>query len=201
MKKNKYLLLVALPILLTGCTTYIPGSTYLEKVKARYEQNIIMENDPDLGWKICKHAIVDVSTLFFAEIWYANVRSSYKLVEKFNQEEDDRIKAEDKFKKTYIGKKRIEIIREFGLPDSTLDDGEGGRVMTYENAIDQSGILAPIYQHTMATNRNARHVRSTYVEQKRVWFALDGNQRVYAVGFRTKTDVRTMRIHHTIEKK
>lgn len=203
MKKQKTIFIIGMMslFLCTSCTTYAPGSTYLERVQARYEQNIILEDDPDLAWKICKHALVDVSTLFFAEIWYARVRSSYKLVEKFRQEEADRIKAEQEFKKKYTGKKRIEIIREFGLPDMTEPDGEGGKIMTYENAVDQSGILAPVYQNVMATNRNARQVHSTFVEQKRVWFALDANNIVYAVGFRTKTDVQTLRVLHTIEKK
>lgn len=201
MKKNKLLPLLVLPAMLTSCTTYVPGSTYLERVQARYEQNIILEDDPELGWKICKHALVDVSTLFIAEIWYARVRSSYKLVEKFRQEEADHAKAEQEFKKRYTGKKRIEIIREFGIPDTTEPDGEGGRIMTYENAVDQNGTLSPVYQNVMATNRNARSVHSTFVEQKRIWFALDKENIVYAVGFRTKTDVQTIRVRHTVEKK
>lgn len=191
----------ALMLLSSSCTTYVPGSTYLERVQARYEQNIILDDDPDLAWKICKHALVDISTLGFAEIWYAKVRSSYKLVEKFRKAEEDRINAEEVFKKKYIGKKRIDIIREFGSPDCTEPDGEGGKIITYENAANQSGILAPVYQNVMATNRDARYLRSHFIEQKRVWFALDKNNVIYAVGFRTKTDVQTFRVLHVEQKR
>lgn len=201
MKKLIFLTTATLMLLSTSCTTYVPGSTWLERVQARYEQNIILDDDPDLAWKICKHTLVDISTLGFAEIWYAKVRSSYKLVEKFRQAEAERVKAEELFKKKYTGKKRIDIIREFGNPDNTEPDGEGGKIMTYENAVNQSGILAPVYQNVLAANRNARDLHSRFVEQKRIWFALDKNNIVYAVGFRTKTDVQTFRVLHVEEKR
>ena len=98
-------------LLLCSCTTsYAPNSSYYERVKARYEQHIVLENDEHAGAKIFRHTLADIFTLCFAEIWYSKVRETYYLyVVKVDEARKRAAKEEAIFKQSYIGKKRKEI--------------------------------------------------------------------------------------------
>ena len=116
---------LAVILLIPGCTTYEPGSTNEERIVARYEQNIILEDDdPQKFKKICKHTLADISTLLFAEIWYAKVRKSYNELKLLEKKEED-------FRNFYIGKTREEIIRDFGAPEKVYQDSTIGEILVY----------------------------------------------------------------------
>jgi len=77
---SRLLLLVSLSMLLGGCFTFYGNSrTQRERIITRYRQHVIQPEDG--FWlsalKFSRHLLVDVSSLFIAEAWYARVRRTY----------------------------------------------------------------------------------------------------------------------------
>lgn len=169
----------------------MPGSSHYDRVKARYEQHIVLENDEHAVSKIFRHTLADIFTLFIAEIWYAKVRETYQLhVVNVDKEKQKEAEKEEKFKAYYIGKTKKQLILDFGLPDYTEDDGEGGKILTYENSIGHSNTSrsgAAFFRYSSNTKTE------DFETKKRMWFAVDKNNIIYAVGFRTKYGNRVKR--------
>lgn len=88
------------------------------------------------------------------------------------------IEEENRIRKYYIGRTRKQLIIDYGSPDSTEDDGDGGKILTYENSVSYSdrrfGVILP------------RMKGKSYVTVRKMWFAIDKNNIIYSVGFRTK---------------
>ena len=100
--------------LVAGCTSYKPNSSVGERVVERYEQNIILESDSCSCAivKSVKHGLSDVLTLFFAEFWYARVRSTYADEMRRRSWEEDRKRQRKRQEERQKEERRERIERE-----------------------------------------------------------------------------------------
>lgn len=130
---------------MTGCASYPVGASKAEVWTARYEQNIIQDDDTggEIAWKCTKHALWDIFTICFAEIYYARVRSNYGYwlgIERQKQMQiESELAADKKFQEyleKYRGKAVQEILMKFGPSDKITGDGAGGKIYSYEQSWD-----------------------------------------------------------------
>ena len=183
--------MVTVALSLTGCASYPVGSTREEIWRARYEQNIIMDDD-DTGtavWKGTKHALWDIFTLFFAEIHYARIRHNYGYyVAKARQQEQKEIAAKNqagKLQENLKGKHYAEVLAEFGPPDRYQDDDMGGRMMIYEDSMDH--LQTRFSAYAVPFHAGATGTRDGHTERKIVWFYIGKDGIVSAAGIRNAT--------------
>jgi len=189
MKIMRLIVLVTV-LSLTGCASYPIDSTKEEIWRARYEQNIILEED-DFGtttWKATKHALWDIFTLFFAEIHYGRIRYNYgyyaaearqrelKVIDQKNRA----AQLQDDFKGKHYG----EVLAAFGPPDRIQNDDMGGRMLIYEDSVDRLQTRFSVYVGPAHTESGGTY--DSHTEQKIVWFYV-ADSVVRAAGIRNTT--------------
>ena len=185
------LIVLATVLSLAGCASYPIDSTKEEIWRARYEQNIILDED-DFGtttWKATKHALWDIFTLFFAEIHYGRIRYNYGYYAAAARQQEQKVIAQKnraaQLQEDFKGKHYAEVLAEFGPPDRHQDDNMGGRMLIYEDSVDRLQTRFSVYVAPAHTESGGTY--DSLTEQKIVWFYITKDGIVSAAGIRSAT--------------
>lgn len=176
-------------ILLAGCATYPPDATKKEIWQARYDQNII--KDDDSSWestcKMTRHVLWDICTLGFAEIHYGRIRYNYRHI----LEREAYLAKRKVFLDGLVGKNLKNLLAEFGTPESVTDVGGGDQMFVWSkrtlrttsfggssgNVSSSGTYTTPSYPGGIGTTYNNGTVNTsnyntsvTREEVKKLWF-------------------------------
>jgi hypothetical protein len=133
MRRYVYYFVIAALFALAGChTAYHSGMTDDEKIIARYEQQV--------KGRWLKRPFIDFISLGFAEIWYQHATSSYDGVMEHLRRQAEAERRWQEWRQAQIGRTRSELQAELGIPDADEPDGDGGRVLTWENSSAVGGV-------------------------------------------------------------
>ena len=185
--KKLFLLLFSIVALsfFTACASYPPGASKADIWKIRYD-NVYLTDDDSFGlatWKVSKHVFWDVFTLCFAEIEYARIRRNHyywlgvAIREKKQKDADEQLRQ---FCKTLWGKKRTAAIAAFGPNDEEKTDGEGGKILTWEQNVETLNARGFINLWTPSVTMSTR--RTIKTERYIIWFSVDKNGIIYGSG-------------------
>lgn len=142
-----YLPFVLTTVLLTSCNTYPQNFTKLDIWKDRAERMLVQKYDSGgkATWKITKRVFYDVITLGIMETRYAQIKRNLRYY--------SNIYDECEFFDSFIGKRKSDLLLQFGAPHYVTDDGDGGKIFiwTRERIRGQSNMISG----TTFSNHNA----------------------------------------------